>query len=346
MSERMRVRAVGMLSGGLDSMLAVRLMLEQGVEVTALHLRTGLSYVERDLALGRESEGGTPAERAAAQLRVPLEVIDVSEAYLPMVLDPRFGYGSGFNPCIDCRIFLLRRAKKWMEEHDHQFVFTGEVLGQRPKSQMRPALEIVERESGLKGYLLRPLSAKLLDPTVPERRGWVDRRQLHGISGRGRKEQIRLAGKLGISEYQQPSGGCCYLIDPSYCRRLSDFLEHEGASALTTAWAELLSVGRHLRLPSLAKLVVGRNERENGYLESCAVEGQLLKTVSHPGPTALLPGEPSQEDVELAARIAAGYSDGRDEPVVGVEFRRADGTTAEVMSVAPIALDSVRPLLV
>jgi tRNA-specific 2-thiouridylase len=345
MKKNTAVRAVGMLSGGLDSMLAAALMLEQGIEVTALHFRTGLSYVERDLALGRVGERGTPAERAAAQLGIPLEVIDVSQAYLPVVLDPRFGYGSGFNPCIDCRIFLLREAKAWMEEHHHQFVFTGEVVGQRPKSQMRPALRTVERESSLKGYLVRPLSARLLEPTIPEKRGWVDREQLYGISGRGRKEQIRLAEKLGITDYQQPSGGCCYLIDPSYCKRLADLLEHEGRDALTPDRAKLLSIGRHLRLPSLAKVVVGRNELENRYLETCPVEGQLLKTVSHPGPTALLPGTPSWEDVQLAARITAGYSDGRDERAVGIEVRRAGGKRAEVISVTPMDPDSARPLL-
>ena len=346
MSKKRRARAVGMLSGGLDSTLAARVILDQGIEVTALHFRTGFTYVERDRALGHEFERGTPAEQAAQQLGVPLEVIDVSEEYLPIVLDPRFGYGSGFNPCIDCRIFLLGQAKTWMEEHDHDFVFTGEVVGQRPKSQMRPTLNTVERESGLKGYLLRPLSAKLLKRTVPEEKGWVDRERLYGISGRGRKDQIRLAEEFGIAHYQQPSGGCCYLIDRSYCKRLGDYLEHEGADALTPERVELLSIGRHLRLPSLAKVVVGRNERENDYLERCFVKGQLLQTVGHPGPTTLLPGTPAPEDVELAARITAGYSDGRDESALDVEVRTVGDGTAEVLTVAPMLPDSVQPLLV
>ncbi len=345
MSKHERVRAVAMLSGGLDSTLAARSILEQGIELTALHFRTGFSYVERDRALGHEFEQGTPAERAARQLGIDLEVIDASVDYLPLVLKPRFGYGSGFNPCIDCRIFILRRAKSWMDEHDHQFVITGEVVGQRPMSQMRPALNTVERESGLQGYLLRPLSAKLLKRTVPEERGWIDRQRLYGISGRGRKEQIRLAQEFGITDYQQPSGGCCYLIDSNFCRRLADFLEREGADALTRERAELLSIGRHLRLPSGAKVVVGRNERENDYLEGRGSEGLLLQTVGHPGPATLLPGAPAPEEVELAARITAGYSDGRDEPSLEVRVLRAGKAEGDVLTVAPLPPDSVQSLI-
>ena len=158
-------------------------------------------------------------------LGIPLVIIDITDDYIPIVLNPRFGYGSGMNPCVDCRIFLLRQAKVWMEEHEHHFVFTGEVVGQRPKSQMKPSLRTVECESGLEGYLLRPLSAKLLKPTIPEERGWVKREKLYGIRGRGRKEQIAMAEAFGITEYAQPSGGCCYLIHQTYSRRLRDFLQ-------------------------------------------------------------------------------------------------------------------------
>ncbi|TET49861.1 MAG: hypothetical protein E3J64_08975 [Anaerolineales bacterium] len=347
MDKKRVVRAVGLVSGGLDSTLAVRVLLEQGIVVTALHFRTGFSFVERDRRLGRPFEAGTPVERAAEQLGVPLEVIDVSQSYLPLVLNPRFGYGSGFNPCIDCRIFLLRQAKLWMQGHEYDFVFTGEVVGQRPKSQMRPTLRQVERESGLEGYLLRPLSAKVLEPTVPEERGWVDRERLYGFSGRGRKDQMRLAEQFGISDYQQPSGGCCYLIDRSYCRRLADFLEREGGDELTPRQAELLAIGRHLRLPSGAKVVVGRNERENAYLESCEVDGQLVRAADHPGPTTLLPGTPTRKDVELAARITAGYSDGRDELSLRVQLFRRDGETVdEEIAAAPLPVDDAQALLV
>jgi len=345
MSEKEHIKAVGLLSGGLDSTLAVRVMLDLGIEVTALHFRTGFSYFERNRMAGREPVEVSDAERAAATLGVPLETIDVSAEYLPLVLHPRYGYGSGMNPCVDCRIFLLRQAKAWMETHGYHFVFTGEVVGQRPKSQMRPTLNTVERESDLRGYLLRPLSAKLLAPTVPEQRGWVNREELYGISGRGRKEQIALAQRLGVTGYAQPSGGCCYLIDQTYSRRLRDFLEHEGEDALTRQQAQLLAMGRHLRLPSGRKIIVGRHERENTYLATCGAEGVSLTTVDQPGPTTLMPGQPTREEVELAARITASYSDGKEEPAVRVAVHGA-GELSETLRVAPLAREKARGLTV
>jgi tRNA U34 2-thiouridine synthase MnmA/TrmU len=326
--DKEQIKAVGLLSGGLDSTLAVRVMLEQEIHVTALHFRTGFSYVERNRALGRGEGGPSGAERAAAMLGVDLQVIDVFDEYNPLVLQPRYGYGSGMNPCVDCRIFLLRQAKAWMEDHGYHFVFTGEVVGQRPKSQMRPSLNTVERESGLRGYLLRPLSAQLLKPTVPEQRGWVDRERLYGISGRGRKAQIALAERFGITDYAQPSGGCCYLIDQTYSRRLRDFLAREEPEVLSSAQVQLLAIGRHVRLPSGRKVVVGRYERENELLETCGVAGALLTTVDHSGPTTLVPGNPAREEIEQAARITAGYSDGSGELVVRVEVRRDGGREA------------------
>ncbi len=348
MGKKEQIKAVGLLSGGLDSILAVRIMLAQGIEITALHFRTSFSYVERNRAIGRGAPMPSDAERAAAMLGAPLEVIDVSDDYLPLVLHPRYGYGSGMNPCVDCRIFLLREAKAWMEDHDYHFVFTGEVVGQRPKSQMRPSLNTVERESGLRGYLLRPLSAKLLKPTMPEQRGWVDREKLHAISGRGRKAQIALAEQFGITDYPQPSGGCCYLIDQTYVRRLRDFLAYEGAEALTREQVQLLAMGRHLRLSSGRKVIVGRHERENEYLETCGVWGGLLTTVDHPGPTTLVLGEPAREEIELAARITAGYSDGRGKPAVRVEVRHDSGQEAgcEVLTVEPMPREEIRALMV
>jgi tRNA U34 2-thiouridine synthase MnmA/TrmU len=343
MDEREQIKAVGLLSGGLDSILAVWIVLEQGIEVTALHFQTGFSFAERSLVTGPSD-----AERAAAMLGVGLEVIDVSDEFLPLVLHPHYGYGAGMNPCVDCRILLLRQARAWMETHDYHFVFTGEVVGQRPKSQKRPMLNTVERDSGLRGYLLRPLSAKLLEPTVLEQRGWVDRERLYAISGRGRKEQIRLAEQFGFTDYPQPSGGCCCLIDQTYSRRLRDFLAREGAQALTTGAAQLLAVGRHLRLSSGRKVIVGRRERENEYLATCGVEGILLTTVDHPGPTTLLPSGAAREEIELAARITAGYSDGKQEPAVRVEVRRdsGQGDLVEVLTVAPMEREEMRALMV
>jgi tRNA U34 2-thiouridine synthase MnmA/TrmU len=343
------IRAIGLFSGGLDSSLAIRLMRDLGVEVMALHVRTGFSYVERNRVAGRaEVAGLSDIELSASRLGVPLTAVDASEAYLPVVLHPRYGYGSGMNPCVDCRIFLLRVAGKMMAEHGYHFVFTGEVVGQRPKSQKRPALRTVERESGLTGYLLRPLSAKLLEPTVPELKGWVDRDRLLDISGRGRKRQIALAEKYGITEYAQPSGGCCYLIDQRYSARLRDYLSEEGADALTVSSAQLLAVGRHFRLPSGARLVLGRHERENAYLESRASAGTVFRTADHPGPTALLLGAgDSADDIVLAAQVAAAYSDARDQPSVRVDYRGpANGDLGGSLDVEPADREHLRSLAV
>jgi len=336
MDSRSDVKAVGMISGGLDSTLAVRIMRAQGVAVTALHFWTGFSFRERPVE----------AQRAADILQVPLEVIDVSEPYISVVLNPRYGYGSEMNPCVDCRIFLLRQAKAWMEAHGHHFVFTGEVVGQRPKSQMPPSLRTVERESGLEGYLLRPLSAKLLEPTVPELRGWVDREKLYAINGRGRKEQIALAEAFGISDYPQPSGGCCTLIQKVYSRRLNDFLEHEGEATLTPLRVRLMTVGRHFRIRSGRKVVIGRNEAENDRLIASPIEAVCLITLSHPGPVTLIPGRPGADEIKMAARMTAGYSDGRHEPLVCIGVGRERGAVDDVLAVEPMDRDEIRAMMV
>ncbi len=347
MSEQETIKAVGMFSGGLDSTLAACLMLEQGVEVTALHFRTGFSYEKRKRATAVEAVAPTMAERAADMLGLELTTIDVSSDFIPVILHPRHGYGSGMNPCMDCRIFMLRQAKSWMEAYDHHFVFTGEVVGQRPKSQQRSMLDVIAQESGLEGRLLRPLSAQLLPPTIPEKRGWVDREQLYDISGRSRTRQIELAERFGITDYAQPSGGCCFLIDQHYAERLRDFLAHEGEEALTARRALLLSVGRQLRLPSGRKVIVGRDEGENAYITSQGHEGVLLTTVDYPGPMTLVWGGPTRAEIELAGRITARYSQGRDEPVLRVEVQRGAAQEGEdVITVAPLALDEIHTLMV
>lgn len=341
----MEIRAVSLLSGGLDSTLAARILMEQGIQVSPLYIRTGLSYARRNRLVGREPTGPLNVEKAAAALGLDLEIIDVSDEFLSVILHPRHGYGSAMNPCVDCRIFLLRQARAWMEEHDHHFVFTGEVLGQRPNSQMRDSLKLVERESGLEGYLLRPLSAKLLEPTIPERRGWVDREKLYGIAGRSRKPQMELAERFGVNDYPQPAGGCCFMVDQNYARRLRDFLSHEGEEALTSERAFLLAIGRHLRLPSGAQVIVGRYKQENAYIKTQGDEGLLLTTVDLPGPTTLMPGEPMLEEIKQAARITARYSDGKNEPTVRVEVRRSD-VPSEVLTVRPMPPEKTAALMV
>lgn len=338
------IRAVGMLSGGLDSILAARVMLEQDVRVTPLHIQTGLTYARRNRLASRGPIEPSRPEQAARLLGLDLVTIEAFEPYIPVILNPRHGYGSAMNPCLDCRIFLLRQAKIWMEAHDHHFIFTGEVLGQRPNSQMRPMLKTVERESGLEGLLLRPLSAKRLEPTIPEQRGWVDREKLYDFHSRSRKPQMELAESFGITEYPQPAGGGCFLVDKNYTRRLRDFLEQEGEDALTTQQAFLLSIGRHLRLPSGRKVIVGRYEEENAYIADQGDDGVLMTTVDRTGPTTLVKGTPSQAEIERAARITARYAGADEDEHTRVEIRPNDLT--EMVTVRPMTMDEIHGLMV
>jgi hypothetical protein len=260
-----------------------------------------------------------------------------------MVLHPRFGYGANANPCVDCRIFMMRKAKEIMEREGADFVFTGEVLGQRPKSQRRDTLRIIERESRMDGRLLRPLSAKLLKPTIPEEEGLVDRERLLDVSGRGRQRQIRLAGELGLADWPQPAGGCCFLTDESFSKKFFDLLAAREAAGegrrITQEEVLLLTVGRHFRLSARAKLIVGRNELENALLEHHVDGRARLETSGVMGPLALVEGAPSPEDRTLAASIVARYGKAKDEPRVRVEWR--EGDRSELLEIEP-ARDEAR----
>ncbi|ADC89611.1 tRNA methyl transferase-like protein [Thermocrinis albus DSM 14484] len=305
----MKVRAVALLSGGLDSSLAVRLLQDQGVEIKALHFYTGFCITEHKRRLGLRREDGqqyvNPALRAAAQLGVPIEIVDISKEYIHVLLNPKYGYGKNVNPCVDCRIMMLRKAKEIMEKEGYQFVVTGEVLGQRPMSQTYQRLMLIEEEADLKGLVLRPLSAKLLPPTIPEKLGWVDRERLLGIRGRGRKVQIELAKRYGL-EYQQPAGGCCYLTDETYAFRFKEALSVEGK--ITEDDLVLFSVGRHLRLPSGVKVIVARHEGEVNFLQGFRSRYSYARRLDGKGTFALIKGDPSEEDLQLIANIVARYS--------------------------------------
>jgi hypothetical protein len=234
------------------------------------------------------------------------------------VTAPKYGYGQAMNPCIDCRIFMLRRARGLMDEIGARFVFTGEVLGQRPMTQHMRALQLIEEQAGLKGLLLRPLSARLLPPTIPEKEGWVDRARLLGLSGRGRREQMRLAAEFQIGDYPQPAGGCCSLVDPNFARRLRDLYSHRDPESIQPEEYVMLKVGRHVRLGPGLKIVVGRNEDENRFLEMWRGQRWTLTTPDHPGPVCLLDGDPGEEELLEAARLAARYCDGKQEAEVRV----------------------------
>jgi tRNA U34 2-thiouridine synthase MnmA/TrmU len=325
-------KAIAMISGGLDSTLALSLIRRQGIAVKAINFYTGFCITETQRRKGGRSDGTVPrneALRAAADLEVDIEYVDISGSeYLDMLVHPKWGYGANANPCVDCRVFMMRKAKEIMVAEGADFIFTGEVLGQRPKSQRRDTLRIIERDSGLEGRLLRPLSAKLLPPTIPEQEGIVDREQLLDISGRSRLRQIALARELGVTDFPQPAGGCCYLTDESFSRKFFDVLDNrEKAGAPRKLVQEdiiLMSTGRHFRLSPRAKLVVGRTEVENALLEH-HVEGRArLEARNLLGPVALVEGEPTWEERQLAAAIVARYGKGKDLPRVEIEWREGD----------------------
>jgi tRNA-specific 2-thiouridylase len=329
---RPATKAIAMISGGLDSTLALALVKRQGIEVKAINFYTGLCITETQRRKGGRPDGTVPrneALRAAADLEVEVEYVDLSDSgYLDLIVNPRHGYGANANPCVDCRIFMMRKAREIMEAEGAAFVFTGEVLGQRPKSQRRDTLRIVERESGLEGRLLRPLSARLLEPTVPEREGLVDRSRLLDISGRSRQRQMALARELGVEDWPQPAGGCCYLTDESFARKFFDILDaREEAGEERRILKEdvvLLSTGRHFRISPRVKLVVGRSEAENAILDGYGGGRARLEARGLSGPVALVEGAPTWEERVLAARVVARYGKGRSLPLVPVEWREGD----------------------
>jgi tRNA-specific 2-thiouridylase len=286
--------AIGLLSGGLDSILAVQVIREQGIVVVGVSFVTPFFNAEA-------------ARTAARGIGIPLEVLDITETHLTMLRHPKHGYGRGMNPCIDCHTLMLREAGGLMEREGGVFLVTGEVLGQRPMSQHKGALRIVERESGYEGRILRPLSAQLLPATVPEQEGLIDRERLLAISGRSRRQQLELARRYQITEYLTPAGGCL-LTDPIFSRRLKDLFAHEDPPEVRGI--ELLKVGRHLRLTPEAKMVVGRHALDNERIAQLAApDDDLLKVEGFPGPLCLIPHGGSGEEIQLAAGICVRYGD-------------------------------------
>jgi tRNA U34 2-thiouridine synthase MnmA/TrmU len=322
------VKAVALLSGGLDSTLAVKIILDMGIQVEAVNIHTGFCLIDhRRFISSRRGEAPPVNEalRAAADLGVHVEMIDISGEYLDVVLNPKHGYGSAANPCIDCRILMLKRAREYMDRIGADFLVTGEVLGQRPMTQHRGTMRRIAKESGTADMLLRPLSAKLLDPTKPEIEGLVDRERLYGISGRGRKDQMRLAREKGIAEYPQPAGGCCFLTDKNYARKFRDLVAHRPRGSITLDDLVILKAGRHFRVSESAKAIVGRDKAENEFLERFTTGRWIFKVLDYQGPLTLAEGEPSEGDLRAIASIAARYSDGKQEPELDVMCRHPDG---------------------
>jgi tRNA-uridine 2-sulfurtransferase len=332
------MKAISLFSGGLDSILATKLMLEQGVDLEPLHFRLAF-------CCGVDPENASVDSRQTIKsLGIPLKVIDVSKEMLEIVKHPLHGYGSNMNPCIDCKIFMMRWAKERMEKIGASFLVTGEVLGERPMSQRKDAMFLIEKRADLQGLILRPLSAKLLPPTVPEKEGWVDREKLLNIQGRSRKPQIQLAAHYGIRDYPVPAGGCL-LTDPGFARRIKDLLAHHPEFNLPDVY--LLKSGRHFRFSPKVKLVVGRNEIENQKIENLAQPGdRIIQVAHHAGPLSLLRGEPEAGEIGRAAAITARYSKARHLMDVEVVCRKVPDEGQQTLTVCPASEEEIKRLII
>ena len=310
----MTIRCVALLSGGLDSMLAIRIMQEQGIEVEAINFKTMFTCCQDQ------------AGQAARELGVNLTIVSQQDDYLQLIREPKFGYGKGANPCVDCRIYMFERARPLMDDLNAQFMVSGEVIGQRPMSQKKRDLRAIAYHADLEDLLLRPLSAKQMPPTLPEREGWVDREQLYDFCGRGRKELIQLARQFGFPDIPGPSTGCA-LTETRFSRKVFDLIQ---SSVPDDRWNfELLKSGRHFRLNSDVKVVVGRDESENGLLVHLhglpgAGSSVLLEPDNFRGPAVLLVGPETEQSLDFAAGLLLRYSANGTE----IDAPRAKCTTA------------------
>jgi len=298
----MNRKAVSLLSGGLDSTLATKLIKDQGVEVVALHFTSPFCNCSH----GPQKGCGIQALRSSEELGVEVTVRVKGVDYLKMLQSPLHGYGGNMNPCIDCRIFMLKKTAEFMKEVDASFIITGEVLGQRPMSQHRKAMDLIEKESGLEGLILRPLSARHFPPTIPEKAGIIDRERLLDFSGRSRKGQYKLAGEYDLKEFSCPAGGCL-LTDRVFAEKLRDLFRFNPDCTMSDA--ALLKIGRHFRLSDTTKVILGRNRAENERLRALGRAGHLfVEPLSFTGPSGLIVGETDEGALPVAANLMAAYA--------------------------------------
>jgi tRNA-specific 2-thiouridylase len=290
------MKAIALFSGGLDSTLAMKLIIDQGIEVLAVNISTGFGSTKDRLE---------HMQNMCNQVGAELRIIDIQSEFLQDVLfDPKHGYGKNFNPCIDCHAKMFAVAKRVMEAEGASFLLSGEVMGQRPMSQNKDALQTVLNESNCDGLLLRPLSAKMLTPTIAEQNGWVDREKLEGITGRSRDRQLELVKEIGLENFESPGGGCL-LTDENFAKKMFDFIKYDKFEVKDIP---LMKYGRHLRLSDGAKLVVGRNQEENAHLQNIVNDKYYhMKTIGVPGPHAMLSKNATQADKELAIKIVLTY---------------------------------------
>ncbi|NWF52318.1 MAG: hypothetical protein HXY47_04480 [Nitrospirae bacterium] len=304
-------KAVALFSDGLDSTLSILIILKQNIEVKALKFLTPFEHTFSLEVLFLIAE----------KFGFEVKLIDLSEKFIEIVKKPKFGYGKNMNPCIDCRILMLKEAKAFMEDIMADFIISGEVLGQRPMSQRKNILYCIDKEAGVKDYVLRPLSAKLLRITIPEVRGIVDRDMLFDFRGSSRKPQMRLAKEFVLKEYPAPAGGCL-LTEPNYVYRLKDLFTYNSGSNLEDI--RLLRIGRHFRYSPSCKIIIGRDKDENEEICSLSDHGCLVTVEGYGSPTALLLGDVTDEALRVAASLCARYSDAKNLSEVDVSIKKGD----------------------
>ena len=330
--------ALALLSGGLDSTLAIKVVMDQGVKVEAIN------FISPFCTCSPKGNGCHISKKVAQNLGISLHIENISRAYLSIIKSPLYGYGKNLNPCIDCRIFMFTKAGEIMKRKGASFIITGEVLGERPMSQRRDAMNIIERDTGLKGLILRPLSAKLLPPTIPEKEGLIDRNKLLTIQGRSRKPQLGLAKQWNIYEYACPAGGCL-LTDPIFARKLKDLMNEKKNFNLNDI--HLLKIGRHFRLSENSKAIVGRNEHENKKLMTFGEEGDwVIQKSGLTGPITLVRGNVNDKTKQLAASITATYGQGRKLDSVRMKSRKIPENREKEFFISPCSQDEARHFLI
>lgn len=338
-------KAVALISGGLDSMLAAKCILDQGLHVEGINFYTGFCVEGHTHAIRQKDQRRAKRNNAlwvAEQLGIKLHFIDIVEEYKAIVTAPRYGYGAYLNPCLDCKVFMLQNANVWREENHFDFIITGEVIGQRPKSQRKATMPLVAEHSGVGDRLLRPLCAKKLPLTLPEREGWVDRDRLFDMSGRSRQPQIALAKHYQIEEYSQPAGGCCFLTHEQYSAKLLDLWQSQGHRQYEWDDIMLLKVGRHLRPAPHYKLIIGREEGENRFLEGYRKQYVSIMPIRHKGPFTLVDGTPQPEDFSHIAQIVGRYSDCPPETLFHAKLRTLTGEEID-LHVSPLLPSEIDP---
>jgi len=337
-------KAVALISGGLDSLLAAKLMLDQGIHVEGINFYTGFCVEGHTHAIRKKDKTRPKRNNAlwsAEQLGIKLHIIDIIDEYKDVLINPKHGYGANMNPCLDCKIFMVGKAKQWMDKNGFDFIITGEVMGQRPMSQRKDLLPVVVRESGADDRLVRPLCAQNLAATLPEKEGWITRDKMRGFSGRNRKPQMALAAEYGFEDYATPAGGCCFLTDKSYSAKLVDLWQARNSKEYELDDIMLLKVGRHLRPRAHYKLIVSREEGENKFLKGYKKQFLSIETLSHAGPLTLVDGELSNDDIQFASRIAARFSQGREAECVTVKVTHRTGEELQ-FDVLPLPTSEVK----